>query len=187
MEFIKTALPEVILIKPKVIGDSRGFFMESYKKSGFQEHGIDVDFVQDNHSLSVYGVLRGLHYQLQPKPQAKLVRCVSGKIFDVAVDIRIGSPNFGKWVGYEISAENKNMLYIPTGFAHGFLTLSDEAELVYKVDAEYNLACDRGILYNDPQINIFWPTINVPYILSDKDLKQPCLNNAEINFYMTNK
>jgi dTDP-4-dehydrorhamnose 3,5-epimerase (EC 5.1.3.13) len=127
-EFIKTDIKEVILIKPKVFEDERGFFLESYKKSEFEENGITDVFIQDNHSKSVKGVLRGLHYQKEPAAQGKLVRCIKGKIFDVAVDIRKNSPTYGRWVGYELSEENKLMLFIPKGFAHGFLTLSEEAE-----------------------------------------------------------
>ena len=152
MEFIKTFIPEVILVKPKVFGDERGFFMESYRKSLFQANGIAPEFIQDNHSKSTKGVLRGLHYQLDPKAQGKLVRCVSGAVFDVAVDIRRGSPTFGKWVGYELSAENKCMLWIPAGFAHGFVTLEDNTEFLYKTTGEYAPECDRGIKYDDPEI-----------------------------------
>lgn len=182
MEFIRTLLPEVILIKPTVYGDSRGFFMESYKKSEFIANGIKDEFVQDNHSKSSRGVLRGLHYQLNPKAQAKLVRCALGCIFDVAVDIRVGSPNYGKWVGYELSSENKMMLYIPAGFAHGFLTLSDTAELLYKTSGEYSPVHDRGVLFNDLAIGINWPEINADLILSEKDQMQPLLKDIETNF-----
>ncbi len=183
MEFIKTALPEVILIKPTVHGDERGFFMESYKKSQFVDNGITQEFVQDNHSKSMRGVLRGLHYQLNPKAQAKLVRCSQGAVFDVAVDIRQGSPNYGKWVGYELSADNKFMLYIPEGFAHGFLTLSDFAELLYKTNEEYSEIHDRGLAFDDPEIGIKWPKENVALLLSEKDKKQPSLKDIETNFY----
>lgn len=182
MEFIKADLPDVILIKPKVIADERGFFLESYKQSEFFENGISEEFIQDNHSKSSRGVLRGLHYQLNPKAQAKLVRCVSGAIFDVAVDIRKNSATFGKWVGYELSAENKQMLYIPGGFAHGFITLSDYAELLYKTTNEYSAIHDRGIKFDDPDIGIDWPKLDIQYILSTKDLNQPLLLDAEINF-----
>lgn len=181
MQFIKTAIPEVILIKPKAFGDERGFFVESYKKSLFHANGITEEFIQDNHSKSAKGVLRGLHYQLNPKAQGKLVRCVSGAVFDVAVDIRRGSPTFGKWVGYELNAENKSMLWIPAGFAHGFVTLADDTEFLYKTTSEYAPECDRGIKYDDPAIGIEWPSLD-KLLLSDKDQKQPLLNNAEINF-----
>ena len=181
-EFVKTSIPGVILVKPRVFGDERGFFMETYKKSDFEKAGIDTDFVQDNHSKSVKGVLRGLHYQLEPEAQGKLVRCIRGKIFDVAVDIRRGSPTFGKWIGVELSEENKLMLWIPKGFAHGFLTLSEEAEIVYKVSgAEYSPEHDRGIRWNDPDIGIKWPLEGEP-ILSEKDRIAPLLKDAEVNF-----
>jgi dTDP-4-dehydrorhamnose 3,5-epimerase len=181
-EFIRTDLSEVILIKPKVFGDERGFFMESYKKSDFEKVGIDEDFVQDNHSKSKKGILRGLHYQLNPRAQGKLVRCIRGKIFDVAVDIRRGSPTFGKYIAVELSEENHLMLWIPKGFAHGFLTLSEEAEVIYKVSgSEYSPEHDRAIRWNDPEINIKWPIDGEP-ILSPKDQQAPLLKDAEINF-----
>jgi dTDP-4-dehydrorhamnose 3,5-epimerase len=181
-EFIRTEIPEVIIVKPRVFGDERGFFMETYKKSDFEKAGIDTDFVQDNHSKSVKGVLRGLHYQLEPEVQGKLVRCIRGKIFDVAVDIRRGSPTFGKWIGVELSEENKLMLWIPKGFAHGFLTLSEEAEIVYKVSGgEYSPEHDRNIRWNDPDIGIEWPLGGEP-ILSEKDKIAPLLKDAEVNF-----
>lgn len=183
-EFMKTEIPDVVLIKPRVFGDERGFFMETYKKSDFEKAGIDTDFVQDNHSKSVKGVLRGLHYQKEPFSQGKLVRCIKGKIFDVAVDIRKGSPTFGKWVGYELSEDNKLMLWIPKGFAHGFLTLSDEAEVIYKVSGgEYSPEHDAGIRWDDPTINIRWPLDKINNIfLSEKDKNLPFLDNADINF-----
>jgi dTDP-4-dehydrorhamnose 3,5-epimerase len=181
MEFIPSSIPEVVLIKPQVFGDSRGFFMESYKKNLFEKNGITANFIQDNHSMSSRGVLRGLHYQLTPKAQGKLVRCVRGSVFDVAVDIRVNSPTFGKWVGYELSSENKQMLWIPEGFAHGFVTLEDNTEFLYKTTNEYAPEFDRGIQYNDPSIGIKWPDIG-QLALSDKDKKQPTLKDAEINF-----
>lgn len=181
MEFINTAISGVVLIKPKVFGDDRGFFMESYRKSLFHEHGITEEFIQDNHSKSTKGVLRGLHYQLNPKAQGKLVRCVKGAVFDVAVDIRKGSPTFGKWVGYELSEENKQMLWIPVGFAHGFVTLEDNTEFLYKTTGEYAPDCDRGIKYDDPDIGIEWPLLD-NLLLSEKDKIQPLLQDAEINF-----
>ncbi len=182
MDFIRTLIPEVILIKPKIHGDERGFFLESYKKSLFRDNGIKDDFIQDNHSKSSIGVLRGLHYQLKPYAQAKLLRCVSGRVYDVAVDIRKNSPTFGKWVGFELSEENKNILYVPVGFAHGFLTLSQTAELLYKTTAEYSPECDRGVLFNDPEIGIEWPKLDVEILLSAKDKVQPYLKDAEINY-----
>jgi len=183
-EFFQTEIPGVIVVKPKVFEDSRGFFMETYKKIEFKKVGIDTDFVQDNHSKSTKGVLRGLHYQKEPFAQGKLVRCVRGSIFDVAVDIRKGSPTFGKWVGYELSETNKLMLWIPKGFAHGFLTLSDEAEVIYKVSGgEYTQSHDAGIRWNDPDININWPLDKIDeVILSEKDKKLPLLRDADINF-----
>lgn len=178
--FEKTSLTEVMLITPKVFEDNRGFFMESYKQSEFFVNGITETFIQDNHSKSSKGVLRGLHYQKNPKAQGKLVKCIKGEIFDVAVDIRKKSPFFGKWVGEILSEENKKMLYIPAGFAHGFLVLSKTAEILYKSTNEYSPENDRGILWNDPEININWNTNNP--IISEKDKKQPFLKDADINF-----
>lgn len=178
--FNRLEIPDVILIKPKVFKDDRGFFIESYKKSDFLEFGIKEEFVQDNHSKSVYGVIRGLHYQTNPKAQAKLVRCTSGSIFDVAVDIRIGSPTYGKWVGEILSEDNKKLLYIPIGFAHGFSVLSEIAELLYKTTEEYSPENDNAIFYNDPEINIDWQ-ISDP-IISEKDKKAVLLKFAKNNF-----
>lgn len=178
-EFEKLRIPDIILVKPKVFGDNRGFFMESYKKSEFFNAGIKEEFIQDNHSKSTKGVLRGLHYQLKPFCQAKLVRCTKGRIFDVAVDIRKGSNTFGVWVGIELSEENKNILYIPEGFAHGFVVLSDEAELLYKTNNEYSFEHDRGLMWNDSQINIDWG-IDFEPIVSDKDRKQPILSELKV-------
>ena len=179
-EFIKTEIPEIIIVKPKVFGDKRGFFMESYKKSEFEKAGISTNFVQDNHSKSAKYVLRGLHFQKEPFGQGKLVRCIRGKIFDAAVDIRKNSPTFKKWVGFELTEENKLMLWIPRGFAHGFLTLSDEAEIIYKVsDNEYSPKSDAGIIWNDPEVNINWPIKGEP-ILSGKDKLLPKLLEYEI-------
>lgn len=176
-EFEKLEIDGLVLIKPKVFADGRGFFMESYKKSDFVKAGITCDFVQDNHSKSTKGVLRGLHYQVSPKPQAKLVRCVKGKVYDVAVDLRPNSNTFGKGVKVELSGENKHMLFIPENFAHGFVVLSDEAELMYKTNNEYSPEFDRGVLWNDEAINIDWG-VDSP-ILSEKDKIQPKL--TEIN------
>lgn len=181
-EFIKLEIEGLLLIKPRVYGDYRGFFIETYKKSEFFENGITVDFNQDNHSKSVKGVLRGLHYQKAPYAQAKLVRCVRGRIYDVAVDIRPESATFGRYVKVELSEENKHMLFIPEGFAHGFVVLSDEAELLYKASGEYNPAADSGILWNDPDINIDWE-IDFEPILSEKDIKQPRLYEVFKQFY----
>jgi len=171
--FTRLAIPDVILIEPTVFPDERGFFIESYKYSEFAAFGIKEHFVQDNHSRSVKGVLRGLHYQRQPKAQGKLVRVVVGEIFDVGVDIRKGSPTYGKWVGEVLSAENKRMLYIPPGFAHGFCVLSEVAEVLYKTTTEYSPEHDAGIIWNDPEIGIEWP-IEHP-ILSEKDAGLPFL------------
>lgn len=171
-EFEKLEIDGVILIKPKVFGDSRGFFMESYKKSEFSKNGIDVKFVQDNHSKSARGVLRGLHYQAKPEAQAKLVRCIKGKIFDVVVDLRLNSKTYGKWAKAELSGENNYMLFIPEGFAHGFVVISDEAELLYKTNTEFSPQHDRGLLWCDKDINIDWG-IDFEPILSEKDKFQP--------------
>ncbi len=180
-EFKRINIEDVILIVPKVFQDNRGFFLEGYKKSDFFNNGITDEFNQDNHSKSSHGVLRGLHYQSNPYAQAKIVRCIRGEIFDVAVDIRKNSPTFGKWTGTILSEENKNMLYIPKGFAHGFLTLSDTAELLYKASGEYVAQNDKGILWNDPDININWGKygLNFKPILSEKDKKQPLLKDIK--------
>ena len=177
-KFKKLSIPDVILVEPKVFDDERGFFLEGYKKSEFFANGIDVEFNQDNHSKSTKGVLRGLHYQLPPKAQAKLVRCIQGEIFDVAVDIRKNSPTFGKWVGEKLSAENKKMLFIPEGFAHGFVVLSETAELLYKASNEYSKEHDRGVLWNDKEISVEWG-IDFEPILSEKDKHQPLLKDIE--------
>lgn len=179
-EFKKLAIPELILIQPKCFDDNRGFFIETYKKSDFMKFGIFDNFVQDNHSKSTKNVLRGLHYQNPPKAQSKLVRCIQGEILDIAVDIRINSPNYGKWLGEKLSGDNKKMLYIPVGFAHGFLVLSDTAEIVYKTGEEYSFADDAGIKWNDDQININWNCENP--LISDKDNKLPALKNADNKF-----
>ena len=181
MKFTPLAIPEVVLIEPKVFGDSRGFFLESFKQELFnQATGTQHDFIQDNHSRSSKGVLRGLHYQLNPHAQGKLVRVITGAVFDVAVDIRRSSPTFGRWVGAELTAENHHQLWIPPGFAHGFVVLSDTADLVYKTTAYYAPETDRGILWNDPDIGIEWPQLDIPFSLSDKDQKQPAFKLAEV-------
>jgi dTDP-4-dehydrorhamnose 3,5-epimerase len=180
-EFKKLAIPEVILITPEIFTDGRGFFMETYKKSVFEKAGIKENFIQDNCSRSEKNVLRGLHYQIPPMEQAKIVRCVKGEIFDVAVDIRKNSPRFGEWAGDYLSEKNKNMIFIPAGFAHGYLVLSEEAEIVYKVSKEYSGDHERGILWKDPAIGIEWP-LSVEPILSEKDRKLPLLNEAENSF-----
>ena len=174
MKRIKTPLSEVLIIEPDVYRDERGFFLESYRIDKFEELGIGARFVQDNHSKSVKGTLRGLHFQ-NPHAQGKLVRVTQGEVFDVAVDIRVGSPTFGKWFGTVLNAENMHMMYIPEGFAHGFCVLSDTAEFQYKCTGLYAPDCDRGILWNDPQIGIRWP-ISDP-LLSKKDDMQPRLDD----------
>lgn len=178
MNIIRTEIPDVLIFEPKVFGDSRGFFFESFNKKIFDKAvNRNVEFVQDNHSLSAKGVLRGLHYQIEPYAQGKLVRCIEGEVFDVAVDIRDGSPTYGKWVGVNLSADNHRQLWIPEGFAHGFLTLSERAQFVYKTTNYYHPQSDRGIIWNDPDINIQWPSIDIPINLSDKDKVQPSLKN----------
>ena len=174
MQVTPTALPEVLLIEPKVFGDARGFFMESWNEARFNDAtGYDVHFVQDNHSRSSRGVLRGLHYQLAPHAQGKLVRCVSGAVFDVAVDMRRSSPNFGKWVGFELTASNHRQLWIPPGFAHGFLVLSDSADFLYKTTAYYRPDAERALRWDDPTLAIRWPDVGVPLQLSGKDRVAP--------------
>lgn len=170
MEFIKTNLKDAYLIKPKVFRDNRGFFLESYSKKVFEENGIGADFIQDNHSLSVEkGVLRGIHFQKGLASQAKLVRVIKGKVFDAIVDLRQDSPTFGQWQGFELSADNFLMLFVPRGFGHGFCTLEENTEFVYKVDNYYSPENDSGIIWNDPELKIDW-LIKDP-ILSEKDSK----------------
>jgi len=176
----KLDIPEVILIEPKVFSDPRGFFMETYKHSDFVHVGIQENFVQDNFSRSQKGVLRGLHFQKNPNAQGKLVQCLKGRIFDVTVDIRKGSPSFGRWVSVELSEENKRMLYIPPSFAHGFVVLSETADVIYKCTKEYSPEDDRGIIWNEPDVNIPWP-VRDP-VLSEKDAHHPLLKDADINF-----
>ncbi len=178
--FKKLDIPEVIVIDPQSYNDERGFFVETYKYSDFKLAGISDNFIQDNHSKSVKGVIRGLHYQKEPKAQAKLVRCVQGEILDIAVDIRHGSPSYGKWVGIKLSSENRLMMYIPAGFAHGFAVISDTAELIYKTSQEYSQEDERGILWNDPELNINWE-VSEP-IISIKDTKLPILKYIDNNF-----
>jgi len=179
--FKRLEIPAVVLIEPKVFEDGRGFFMETYKKPDFVTAGIKANFVQDNHSCSAKGILRGLHYQNPPFAQGKLVRAVRGEIFDVAVDIRKGSPTWGKWVGVILSEENKNILYVPAGLAHGFCVLSEIAEVIYKTTNVYSAESEAGIIWNDEDLNIEWP-VKEP-ILSEKDEKLPSLKNADIRFY----
>ena len=178
--FKELSLPGVVLITPQVFCDDRGFFVELYKRSEFSNAGLAEYFVQDNYSRSSQHVLRGLHYQKDPAAQGKLVRCLKGRIFDVGVDIRKGSPTYGQWAGIDLSEENKQMLYIPPAFAHGFIVLSDMAEIMYKCTKEYSPEHDRGIFWNDPDINIDW-RVRDP-ILSEKDKALPLLKDADINF-----
>jgi dTDP-4-dehydrorhamnose 3,5-epimerase len=173
-----TALPEVKLIEPRVFGDDRGFFYESWNARAFADAGLDLDFVQDNHSRSARGVLRGLHYQVN-RPQGKLVRVTSGAVFDVAVDLRRSSPRFGRWVGVELSAQNKHMLWIPPGFAHGFLSLQDGTEFLYKCTDFYSPEDDRSLLWSDPAIGIDWPLDGLSPWLSPKDQAAPALAQAD--------
>lgn len=171
MNIIDTELPEVKLLEPKVFGDERGFFMETFRGDWFREQVADVSFVQDNHSKSKHGILRGLHYQEQ-QPQGKLVRVVAGEVFDVAVDIRPGSSKFGQWVGYFLSAENKRQLWVPEGFAHGFLVTSESAEFVYKCTDYYHPQSERCLLWSDPELSIRWPVDRIEEVLtSEKDAK----------------
>ncbi|WP_282022623.1 dTDP-4-dehydrorhamnose 3,5-epimerase [Priestia flexa] len=181
MKIIKTKFEDVVVIEPKVFGDHRGFFTESYNKELFVQHDIDMDFIQDNHSLSQQsGTLRGMHYQLAPKAQTKLVRVTRGAIYDVIIDIRKGSPTYGQWQGFILSADNKRQLLVPKGFAHGFCTLVENTEVQYKVDELYSPEHDRGIAWNDPALKIDWP-VNEP-VLSEKDTKHPTLAEADNNF-----
>lgn len=182
MKITKTKLNGVMLIEPKIFGDHRGWFTETYNEENFKKAGIDTVFIQDNHSFSATkGTLRGLHYQKDPKAQTKLVRCTKGSIFDVAIDIRKESPTYGEWYGVELSEENKKQLLVPKGFAHGFMTLTDDVEVQYKVDELYSPENDRGIIWNDPEIGIEWP-MDIKPVLSAKDENAPLLKDAENNF-----
>ena len=180
MIFTEQNIPGVWVIEPKVFADSRGYFMESFKQNEFEKHIGKVDFIQDNESKSSYGVLRGLHYQKGEFSQAKLVRVIKGKVLDVAVDIRKSSPTFGQYVAVELSEENKKQLFIPRGFAHGFVVLSEEAIFTYKVDNLYAPQADAGIIYNDPEIGISWQINTEDILLSEKDTKHPLLKDAEV-------
>ncbi len=182
MEFVPTDIPDVLLIKPKVFSDARGYFMETFRADLFAAHGIRETFVQDNISSSVKGTLRGLHYQLAPHAQAKLVRVIRGAVYDVAVDLRRSSPTFGKWVGVELSQDNKLSMYIPAGFSHGFYVLSDVAEFIYKCSALYAPQAERGIIWNDPDLAVDWPLDGRTPILSPKDQANPLFRKAEFNF-----
>lgn len=180
MEYIETAIKGVFIIEPRVFSDTRGYFMEAWKKADFEEHIGKVDFIQDNESKSTYGVLRGLHYQKGGYAQAKLVRVIKGKVLDVAVDIRKSSPTFGQHIMVELSEENKRQFFIPRGFAHGFLVLSDEAVFTYKVDNVYAPQQEAGIRWNDPDLNIQWPINQKDVVTSEKDLNAPPLSAAEL-------
>lgn len=179
--FTKLSLPGTLLIKDDVFSDERGLFMETYRHSEFAREGITEYFIQDNYSRSKKNVLRGLHYQRKPNAQGKLVYCLTGRIFDVAVDIRKDSPTYARWFGIEMSEENRLALYLPSGFAHGFLVLSDTAEVMYKCTEEYSPGDERGIIWNDSDIKIGWP-VEKP-ILSEKDKRLPALRDADNNFY----
>jgi dTDP-4-dehydrorhamnose 3,5-epimerase len=168
MNIVETAIPGVVIVEPRLFGDERGFFMESWNARAFRDAGLDIDFVQDNHSRSARGVLRGLHYQ-QPGPQGKLVRVTAGAVFDVAVDLRRSSPTFGHWVGVELSAANKRMLWVPEGMAHGFLCLEDGTDFLYKCRGYYDPAREHSLLWNDPAIGIDWPLGDIVPQLSAKD------------------
>ena len=180
MKVVTTALPEVLILEPKVFGDDRGFFLESYNRKTFAaDTGVDVEFVQDNHSRSARHVLRGLHYQLV-RPQGMLVRVVSGAVWDVAVDLRRSSPRFGQWVGVELSADNKRQLWVPPGFGHGFVVLSEAADFLYKTTEYWYPEHDRSLRWNDPQLGIAWPIGDVRPSLAAKDADAPLLEGAEV-------
>jgi dTDP-4-dehydrorhamnose 3,5-epimerase len=178
VKIIKTNIDGLLIIEPKVFGDERGFFMESWNMSGFAEVGLNIDFVQDNHSRSQKGVLRGMHFQ-NPGPQGKLVRVVSGAVFDVAVDLRRSSATFGKWFGTELSAENKRMFWVPQGFAHGFLTLEDDTDFLYKCDAPYTPENEHSLAWDDPDVGIAWPVEGLEVQLSTKDCEGKPLREVE--------
>lgn len=181
MNIITTFIEDVLIIEPSIFGDHRGWFIETYSKEKFKELGIEIDFIQDNHSFSAQkGTLRGLHFQLSPKAQTKLIRCTRGKILDVAVDLRVGSSTYKKWVAVELSEENKKQLFVPKGFAHGFLTLTNDVEVQYKVNEYYSQECDRSIRFDDPAIAVDWGIITP--ILSEKDINAPLLKDSDVNF-----
>jgi len=191
MNFIRTDIPDVVICEPTVYGDERGYFVETFRADKLEEFlGYKINFCQDNESKSSYGVLRGLHYQLPPHAQTKLVRVIKGKVLDLAVDIRKGSPTFGKHVAIELNAENKRQLLVPRGFAHGFVVLEDDTIFAYKVDSYYSPECDRGIAFDDPDINIDWQVPHEKLNLSAKDIVQPKLNQTNdlfeygVNYYV---
>ena len=179
MNIIETAIPGVLIIEPRVFGDSRGFFMETWNAAGFAAAGLDLTFVQDNHSRSQKGVLRGLHFQ-NPGPQGKLVRVTHGAVYDVAVDLRAASPTFGQWVGVELSAENKRMFWVPEGFAHGFLTLEDDTDFLYKCTAPYAPQSEFTLAWNDPAVGIEWPVAGLDPIISEKDARGLALADVPV-------
>ena len=177
--FQETSIPGILVIEPKTFVDGRGFFLEYYNKEAFAKNGFHEEFLQDNHSRSKKGVIRGLHFQINPAPMGKLVKCVRGKIFDVGVDLRKASPTFGKWHGEILSGENHKMLYLPSGFAHGFLSLEDDTDVTYKCTGLYNPENERAIIWNDPEIGIKWPLDQIKeVIISGKDKKHPTLKSA---------
>lgn len=182
MPFIQTGIPDLLLFEPKVFEDSRGYFFESYNENTFASEGVKIKFVQDNQAKSSYGVIRGLHYQLDPYAQTKLIRVLSGTILDVVVDIRAGSPAYGKSYAVELSAENKKQLLVPQGFAHGYSVISETAEVLYKCDAFYHKESEGGLFYNDPQLNIDWKIPADKAIISDKDKVQPGFDSFKNNF-----
>lgn len=182
MPFTTTDFEGLLLFEPKVFGDNRGYFFESYNEHVFKEEGLEIKFVQDNQARSLYGVIRGLHYQQNPYAQTKLIRVLSGKILDVVVDIRLGSPTYGKTLSIELSDENKKQLLIPKGFAHGYAVLSETAEVFYKCDAFYNKDSEGGIIYNDPDLAIDWQIPADKAITSEKDMIYPRLKNCTHNF-----
>jgi dTDP-4-dehydrorhamnose 3,5-epimerase len=181
MKFTPLAIPDVLVFEPDVFEDQRGFFFESFNQSQFENViGRKITFVQDNHSKSIKGVVRGLHYQLPPKEQGKLIRVIQGQIYDVAVDLRKKSPTFGQWVGEVLSAANKKQIWIPEGFAHGFITLSDDSEILYKATDFYSPNHEQCLIWNDPEINVIWPHTKDNYIFSDKDKKGKALSELSL-------
>ena len=187
MKIITTDIPDLLLLEPRLFPDERGYFFESFNQGFYKKHNLDYTFVQDNESMSSYGVIRGLHYQLAPYSQSKLIRVIKGKIYDVAVDLRENSPTFGQWQGFEISEDNKRQLLIPRGFAHGFSVLSKEVLFLYKCDNLYFPEADRGINFNDPTLGIDWGINKNDAIISAKDKVLPDLKDAEMNFIYNNK
>lgn len=182
MKIIETPIPGLLIIEPRVFADDRGYFFESYNESNFEKNGLVYRYVQDNESKSHHGVIRGLHYQLEPYAQTKLIRVIRGTVYDVAVDLRKGSPTFGKWYGLEVSATNKKQFYIPKGFAHGFSVLSEYAIFSYKCDNFYNPASERGIRYDDPFLGIDWRLTETEAVISERDKQLPYFADAEMNF-----